>query len=139
MEEWKDIKGYEGIYQVSSYGRIRSLDRIVERKTGNYHIEGRILRQNDDTHGYLKVNLTKHDKKKTFKVHRLVAQAFIENPNNYECVNHKDENKQNNNIKNLEWCTKEYNNNYGTIQKRHSETKKRLFREGKLRPWNKKE
>ena len=139
MEEWRDIKGYEGAYQVSSYGRIRSLDRIVERKTGNYKHKGRILKQNDDTHGYLKVNLTKHDKKKTFKVHRLVAQAFIPNPNNYTVINHKDENKTNNKVENLEWCTSKYNNNYGTIQKRHSETKKKLFKEGKIKPWNKKE
>lgn len=139
MEEWKDIKGYEGIYQVSSYGRVRSLDRIVERKgKGDFFIKGRVLTQSDDTNGYMKVSLTKHDQKRTFKVHRLVAIHFLDNPNNLPCVNHKDENKLNNNVDNLEWCTKAYNNSYGTKAKRQSETRKKLFREGKLKVWNKK-
>lgn len=139
-EIWKDIQGYEGIYQVSSHGRVRSLDRIVERKgsSGNFFVKGRVLTQSDDTHGYMKVNLTKHDQKRTFKVHRLVAIHFLDNPNNLPCVNHKDENKLNNNVDNLEWCTKEYNNSYGTKCKRQSETRKKLFREGKLKVWNKK-
>ena len=138
-EIWKDIQGYEEMYQVSSHGRVRSLDRIVERKgRGTLFIKGRILTQSDDTHGYMKVNLTKHDKKRTFKVHRLVAIHFLDNPNNLPCVNHKDENKLNNNVDNLEWCTKAYNNSYGTKAKRQSETRKKLFREGKLKVWNKK-
>ena len=132
MEEWRYIKGYEGKYQISNYGRVKSL----KNSKGNYR--EKIMNPNDDTHGYLKVNLSKNNKKKTYKIHRLVAIHFIDNPNNYECVNHKDENKQNNRVENLEWCTKKYNTNYGTTQKRHSETKKRLFKEGKIKPWNKK-
>ena len=124
---------------MSSHGRVRSLDRIVERKgRGTLFIKGRILTQSDNTHGYMKVNLTKHDQKRTFKVHRLVAIHFLDNPNNLPCVNHKDENKLNNNVDNLEWCTKAYNNSYGTKAKRQSETRKKLFREGKLKAWNKK-
>ena len=138
-EIWREIRGYGGMYQVSSHGRVRSLDRVVERKgRGTLFIKGRILTQSDDTHGYMKVNLTKHDKKRTFKVHRLVAIHFLDNPNNLPCVNHKDENKLNNNVDNLEWCTKAYNNSYGTKAKRQSETRKKLFREGKLKVWNKK-
>ena len=108
MEEWRDIKGYEGDYQVSSYGRIRSLK----------HGEGRILHPGVDNKGYMVARLRKKGVQKTFKVHRLVAKTFLENPNNYPCINHKDEDKQNNDVKNLEWCTYKYNNTYGTRLKK---------------------
>lgn len=119
MEEWRNIKGYENFYQVSSFGRVRSLDRIVKSK-GNSLQErkGRILRPNQDRYGYLKVVLQKNSHKKTKMVHRLVANAFIPNPNHYSQVNHKDENKTNNKAENLEWCTAKYNSNYGTRTKR---------------------
>lgn len=108
MEEiWKDIKNYEGVYQVSNYGRIKSLCR---RRRKN----DKILKVLRDSRNYLQINLHKNGEMFKYSIHRLVAEAFIPNPNNYPCVNHKDENKQNNHINNLEWCTYEYNNNYGT-------------------------
>lgn len=103
MEIWKDIEGYEG-YQISNYGRVKSLKYGKER----------IRKPTKDKDGYLTVTLCKQGEKKTYKVHRLVAKAFIPNVNNYLEVNHKDENKTNNTIQNLEWCTRSYNNNYGT-------------------------
>ena len=107
-EIWKDIKGYEGKYQISSHGRVRSLKNSKER----------ILKPHKDTSGYKQVDLLKDGKRKTCSVHRLVANHFIPNPNNLPQVNHKDENKLNNNIENLEWCTQKYNCNYGTRNKR---------------------
>lgn len=107
MEEiWKDIKDYEGYYQVSNLGNVRSLkfNKITPLKPY----------KNVARHGYLEVYLRLPGSKKTFKVHRLVAQAFIENPDNLPQINHKDENKENNCVDNLEWCTNKYNINYGT-------------------------
>ena len=112
-EEWRDIKGYEGKYQVSNLGRVKSLNY---NKTG---VEGYIAAEN--SRGYLRVGLSKKGKRKMFSVHRLVAETFIPNPNNYSQVNHKDENKQNNKVDNLEWCTPKYNSNYGTHNKKISE------------------
>ena len=112
-EIWRDIVGYEGRYQVSNMGRIRSLP--VKAKTGKY--KGGILVLMKDGCGYSCVNLSR----KMYKVHRLVAMAFIPNENNYPCVNHRDENKQNNAVDNLEWCSYKYNSNYGTRNKRISE------------------
>ena len=112
MEEWRDIEGYEGLYQVSNLGRIKSVNY-----RGHKGYEG-ILRLRPDGKGYGMVALYKNNKVRHFKVHRLVAQTFIPKPNNYPQVNHKDENKANNCVSNLEWCTNEYNHNYGTRNKR---------------------
>lgn len=119
-EIWRDIKGYEGLYQVSNFGRVRSLDRIVNGNWKNPNIKrnGKILKINILPSGYCRVLLSKDGKTKLHYVHRLVATAFIPNPNNYPCVNHKDENKQNNCVENLEWCTQKYNNNYRNRQKK---------------------
>ena len=112
MEEWRDIKGYEGAYQVSSYGRIRSFkNNKVKVLKAQYHYKG-----------YLFVTLLKNGTSKKYKVHRLVAQAFIPNPNNYPQVNHKDEVKDNNVVENLEWCTASYNNTYNNKAKKIGET-----------------
>lgn len=109
MEEiFVDIKGYEGLYQISNLGRIKSLLFGKEK----------ILKGSKDKDGYLKIILCKEEKHKTYKVHRLVATAFIPNPNGYRCVNHKDEDKANNCVENLEWCSNKYNSNYGTCQQR---------------------
>jgi hypothetical protein len=112
MEIWKDVVGYEGLYKVSSYGRIKSIPRNSTIK------EERILKAKKNHKGYYQAVLYKNGVRKHFQVHRLVAIAFIENNENLPQVNHKDENKDNNCVYNLEWCTNEYNNSYGTKNKR---------------------
>lgn len=118
---WKDIPSYEGLYQVSNDGKVRSLDRIdtLGRKR-----KGRILKQAFDKKKYKYVSLCKDNKSKALKVHRLVAMTFIPNPNNYPIINHKDENPSNNHVSNLEWCTYKYNSNYGTRNERLSKAMK---------------
>lgn len=111
MEIWKDIQGYEGLYQVSSLGRIKSNHKGYETILKNTGKE------------YFGIKLCKNGVQKDFRIHRLVAETFIINSKNYECVNHKDENKHNNNVNNLEWCTKIYNERYGTRNIRGSKTK----------------
>ena len=116
MENWKDIKGYEGFYQVSDCGRIKSLERDVYHPRGNVirHMEEKILVQRIGKVGYAYVSLCLNGKVKNEYVHRLVATAFIENPENKPQVNHIDEVKTNNAVSNLEWCDSKYNINYGT-------------------------
>ena len=111
MEIWKDIEGYEGLYQVSNLGRVKSLNYKCTK-------EEKILKLMSDKDGYLYVNLYKEGKRKTYKVHRLVAKAFIPNPENKLEVNHKDEDKTNNKVENLEWMTCKENINYGTRNER---------------------
>ena len=96
-EIWKDVEGYEGLYKVSSYGNVLSLKYCGSNRK-------HLLAQNPDHKGYLMVYLSKRGKRKTFKVHRLVASAFIPNPNNLPQVNHKDGVRNNNSVDNLEWC-----------------------------------
>lgn len=103
-EQWRDIADYVGMYQVSNMGRVRSLDRIVKGK--NY--QGKILSSNV-TYGYPIVRLSNGSEKKSRRVHRLVAQSFLDNPLGLEEVNHKDGNKKNNCVENLEWCTPKEN------------------------------
>lgn len=122
MEQWKDIAGYEGLYKVSNLGRVKSLDRTFIRSDERLHNKaGRILKPANTTRGYLCVNLSdiNHNIKRVV-IHRLVVQAFIPNPNNYPQVNHKDENKTNNIVDNLEWCSNIYNCMYGTRNHRLS-------------------
>lgn len=113
-EMWKDIPNYEGLYQVSNLGQIRSLDRIVKDTTRDrfQKIKGKILKYCDNGKGYKLVYLNKNRKRKNYYVHRLVANVFLENPNNLPEINHLDLNKNNNRIDNLEWCT-------GIENKRH--------------------
>ena len=121
MEIWKSIPGYEGSYMVSNYGRVRSLDRLDSR---GHKVKGRILKQNSTKYGYKQVNLSKNGAKKMLSIHRLVATAFVPNPNEYLEVNHIDENKSNNKFENLEWCDRTYNMNYGTRNERAAEKKR---------------
>ena len=124
-EVWKDIQGYEGLYQVSSFGRVRSLDRLIKSRYGNSRrIAGKIIKPNKIWSGYLRISLWREQKTEYKSVHRLVAETFIPNPENFPCVNHKDEVKSNNAVSNLEWCTWKYNANYGTRNERFS--KKRM-------------
>ena len=111
-EIWRDIKGYEGLYQISSYGRVKSLERTVWNGKGYYKKSEKIRKGYDNGDGYLYVNLCKEGKRKQYRINRLVAMAFIPNPNNLPEVNHKDKIRTNNNIENLEWCTKQYNVEY---------------------------
>lgn len=108
MEVWKAIEGYEGLYEVSNLGRVRSLDHYDS--IGRFHAGVMLKPQLDSRKNYLHVNLSG----KSVNVHRIVAKAFIDNPYNYEEINHKDEDKTNNRVSNLEWCTRKYNNNYGS-------------------------
>lgn len=112
MEEWKDISGYEGLYQISNFGRVKSVGRRAG-KNGIQTIRERMLCQHTDKAGYIAVTLSKYGKLKVCRTHRLVAIAFIENPKDYPFINHKDENKGNPHISNLEWCDNSYNIRYG--------------------------
>ena len=121
-EIWKDIIGYECYYQIANYGNIKSLDRWVKGKNNTVRlIKGRILKPQKDKYGYLTIPLYKEGKIKRFLVHRLVAEAFLPNSDNLPLINHKDENKTNNIVSNLEWCDSKYNNSYGTARERMSE------------------
>lgn len=120
MEQWKDIKGYEGKYQISSFGRVRSLlfcnNRVVKERI-------KLLKTTDSGNGYYVVYLSKNGSHKRLYVHRLVASAFIPNDNCYTVVNHKDYNKHNNNVNNLEWCTQKENVLYSVDKMKHEKSK----------------
>ena len=113
-EEWRPVVGYEGLYEVSNMGKVKSLERMKWNGNGCYKIPERILKPKKDKGGYLQVNLSKDGKDKWCTVHRLVATAFLPNLDNLPQVNHIDENKENNCVQNLEWCSRSYNINYGT-------------------------
>lgn len=100
-EEWKPIEGYEGMYEVSNKGKIKSLARDYNNRT----LHDRIMKQYVGKTGYFCIRLCKNGKTKLFKVHRLIAEAFIDNPNKLPFINHLDGNKLNNSISNLEWCS----------------------------------
>lgn len=113
MEEiYKDIEGYEGLYQVSNLGNVKSLvnNKGIARE--------KILKPFINSKGYKRVELSKNKTSKIYSVHRLVANALLPNTHNYPCVNHKDENCENNNVENLEWCSYKYNCNFGTRNER---------------------
>lgn len=118
VEIWSDIEGYENLYQVSNLGRVKALGNGKTHNT-----KESILKSCVGGNGYLNVNLYKEGKKKSYLVHRLVATAFIPNPDNLPQVNHRDEDKLNNRVENLEWCDRSYNMNYGTRNIRSSESK----------------
>ena len=139
-EEWRDVVGYDdmykGMYQVSNLGRIRSLDRITVR---GWHQNGRIMKTNLNSAGYMVIRLTKDGKGNTRTVHRLVALAFIDNTENKEFINHKDEDKTNNHVDNLEWVTARENNMYGTSIERQIKAKSKpikvIYQDGTYEIW----
>lgn len=112
-EEWRDINGYEGLYQVSNFGRVRSI-------LTDSHYRSKLLKPTIKRGGYMRLRLYKNKVGTWFYVHRLVADAFVPNINNKPCINHLDENPSNNYANNLEWCTHKENNNYGTHKERVS-------------------
>ena len=121
VEEWRTVQDYEGFYEVSNKGRVRSLDRVTFTKRGKgFHSnrKGKVLAQNKDKDGYPRVIFSKNGVSETPSVHRLVATAFIENPKEHPVINHKNEIKDDNNVDNLEWCTISYNNVYGNRAKK---------------------
>ena len=110
-EKWKPVKGFEGLYEISNLGRVKSLGNDKLRKE-------KILKPDKTKKGYLLVSLWRNGKQKSFRVHRLVAEAFIPNPEGLPEINHKDEVKTNNCVSNLEFCDRKYNINYGSHNER---------------------
>jgi hypothetical protein len=125
MNMWKDVKGYEGLYSVSEFGDVKALDRYVDNRWG-----GKVLKKEKniairkDCKGYLRCTLLADKTPKTISTHRLVAEAFIPNPENKPCVNHIDCNPSNNNISNLEWVTYTENMKHALIMNRRDECNK---------------
>ena len=115
MAEWRDVIGYEGLYQVSDDGSVRSLDRVVSNKRGLYLKPSRLLKQRPDKDGYKILQLCEDNKKTLHKVHRLVAKAFLTNDDLLPTVNHINEVKNDNRVENLEWCTNTYNRQHSSI------------------------
>lgn len=140
QEQWKDIEDYEGYYQISSHGCVKSLERQVKTKNGFRTVRERVLKPRKDKDGYLSVILSKNKKSKTCKIHRLVGKYFLENPNNLPQVNHIDGNKQNNYYENLEYTanlknTNHYHSKNGTkkygVHMSQSKWRARIKKDGK--------
>lgn len=117
---WKDVRGYEGVYQVSNYGDVIRLPVYDAR---GHLRRAKLLKQHRTRCGYLQIGLYADGKETKFLVHRLVAEAFLRNPRGYTDVNHRDENKAHNVVSNLEWCNRSYNCKYGTAQFRRLESR----------------
>lgn len=116
VEKWIDIKGYEKLYQISSLGRVKSLERMVRANTTGIRIETeKILKPATSVPGYLFVSLSKKGKSKATYIHKIVAKSFIKNSSNKKCVNHVDGNKKNNIVNNLEWCTPKENSEHAIL------------------------
>lgn len=124
---WKDIKNYEGLYQVNEVGDVKSLERKVRIRNGVRTVSERILKQTRSKLGYKQVVLSKNLTATKLLVHRIVAEAFIPNSDNLPCINHKDGNPSNNSVDNLEWCTYEYNSNYSLCKIKQSEHMKARY------------
>ena len=123
-EVWKDIDEYEGFYQVSNMGRVKSLDRKINRPVGKSKIKGKILKPCVTNKGYETVNLSKEGVEKLKTVHRLVATTFIPNPENKPCIDHVNTIRTDNRVKNLKWATYSENNNNELTRKRNGKARK---------------
>jgi len=132
QEQWRDIAGYEGRYQVSDQGRVRRTACEITQGNGHseitYSIPPRLLRSFESNCSYQRIGLRMNGQRKYYNVHRLVAQAFVPNPSNLPEVNHKNEDKSDNRAENLEWVTSEQNCNHGTRNKRISDNTSRSRR-----------
>lgn len=123
-EIWKEVLGYDVLYEVSNFGRVRTR----HSKEKGYTNEYRIVKPTDNGNGYLRFNWKTNGRNKTVYVHKLVALYFVDNPYGYVEVNHKDEDKTNNKFDNLEWCTHLYNCRYGTRNQRSGENTSKKVR-----------
>lgn len=132
QEIWKDIKGYEKLYQASNLGNIRSLDKYVHSKNNSLRfVQGRLIKTKVCRSGYLNVCLWKNGSKKCFYVHRLIANTFLNNPNNLPQINHIDMDKTNNKVFNLEFCTAKYNIQQ-TFKKGRTKINSGCFKKGNI-------
>ena len=128
-EEWKPVKGYKGFYEVSNYGRVKRLPynsrgkTIGQKRVFFRHYDGGILKGTVCKNGYRRVTLTKNGKNKYYHVHAIVAKAFIPNPKHLPCINHKNEDKTDNRVENLECCSFKYNNEYNGCKERARQTR----------------
>lgn len=126
MEEiWKGIPGYEGLYEASNFGAVRSKDRVIYENNGKARpLKGKVLIQSPNPKGYPGVGLSKNGKVDCYRTHRIIAELFVSNPFKNSEVNHLDENKTNNRADNLEWCTRLQNIHHGTgmLRKQISQT-----------------
>lgn len=123
-EEWRDVVGYEGLYAVSNFGRVMFLRRKVRNNTSYSYLECRLCKLMETKNGYLQARTWKNNHEKKEYVHRLVAIAFIPNPNGYPQIDHIDTNRKNNNVRNLRWVTCSMNHLNPITRKRNSESKK---------------
>lgn len=129
-EQWKPVVGYEGLYAVSSLGRVKSLDRIVPCKNGTTMTKrGRIIKPHTIGFGYQRLQLCRNNKGVKFLVHRLVAEAFLPNPNGFPIINHIDKNTSNNSVENIEWCTYKYNTTYDNASEKRAEKTRKAVRQ----------
>jgi len=128
MEEWKDVVGYENIYMVSNMGRVKSIDRTVLGENGKiFNFKGRLIKPSIEF-GYERVTLSKNNKRKKYRVHRLVAIAFLGDYGEEMLVNHIDENKRNNKLENIEWVTpkENYHHSYEKQKEKSKKIRKKL-------------
>lgn len=124
IEEWRDIEGYEGLYQVSDWGRVKSLNREYFNGKAWFKVEEHIMKSYSDKDGYQLIRLKKNGCGKTLRVHRLVAQTFLPNQDNLPCVDHIDGNTSNNSVWNIRWCTQKENLNYPLAKVNNSNSSK---------------
>lgn len=130
-EIWKEVQGFEGYYEVSNLGRVRSVERDIQTSRGIQHWKSRVMTPNvNQKSGYHYVHLSRNNDRFSFTIHRLVAIAFVPNPNpeKFDQVNHIDENLEHNWSTNLEWCDNEYNVNYGHHKENHSKSLKEFYK-----------